>query len=482
MKLLVNNKPLDEDQLKPILENALYSMIIAGAGSGKTTTLIGKIKYLIEEKNFLPSSICAITFTNDAVDHLKKSLEENHIVDVPCYTFHKLALHILEKNKEHLSISHPNLLLDVIDHFFESRCFGNSFLVKIIEKKFSFLSPSNEKNYQKIIHSKDFLSFKRTITTFLQLFLSNNYQVKDLKTWMKQKKYQDTLLLIYAIYCIYETEKRSTHSIDFDDMIRHATTSLQKKGSPVPYQMILVDEFQDCSYIRFHFIEVLVKTTQSMLCVVGDDYQSIYHFSGCDIEIFLNFKNYFPQAKIYQLEKTYRMSEELITVATEFVMKNKFQIKKHISSEKHLEKPIVFVYYSSIQKSFEKIIKEIPENQNILLLGRYQKDEKKIDLNKIHHPSIRFSTIHAAKGLESDIVILLNLEDDIYGLPSKQKEENILYLVKKRQIYPYEEERRLFFVALTRTKTKIYCLIPRKNPSIFVEELKRNKNIEKRYF
>ncbi len=489
----VNGYPLDEEQLKPILENEKYSLILAGAGTGKSTTLVGKIKYLLGQKLYKPEEIVCISFTKEAVSHLEEVIFENTKERISCLTFHKLALTILALHQEHYSISRPYLLDEIIDHFFESYCFGNEKLQNIVYQKFFLSFSKQDKDWEHILKSKDFLAYKKTLKTFLTLFKSHKYTKEDMKNWMKMKKWKDTLLLLYSIYTIYETEKESIKSIDFDDMLILATESLKRKGSPLPYKMILVDEFQDSSFIRFELIQTLVSLNDASLCVVGDDYQSIYHFSGCDIQIFLNFQKYYPTSKIYKIQKTYRNSKELVETAGSFIQKNKSQIPKELKSDKHLEKPIVFAYARNMKNAFLKILEKIPQDSEILILGRNNMDREKylpshemkddfLIFPEHSHQKIKFLTIHASKGLESDVVILLNLADDLYGIPSKQKEEGILTLVNHRMIYPYEEERRLFYVALTRTKSFVYCLIPRDNPSLFARELKQNKNVKKLYF
>ncbi len=491
-KINVNGYDLDKEQLACIIENKKYSIIIAGAGSGKTLTLIGKIKYLLEKNILKPEEICCISFTNEAVTNLKQNVLNNCQTVIPIFTFHKLALKILEKANQSYTIASPTLLEDVISEFFETMCFGNKTLQKIIFKKFSFTLFKNEKTWKKILISKDFLNYKKTIQMFIALMKSNYPNFKDFKHFFKFPKYQDSLLIIYAIYTIYESEKESTESIDFDDMMKKAKEALKRNKYLLPYKFIMIDEFQDTSLSRFQLIEEIVKQNNASLCVVGDDYQSIYHFSGCDLHLFLHFKDYYKDAKIYKLQKTYRNSNELIKIAGNFILKNPYQLKKELVSNKNLEKPIILVFYKSKDNILEKIISMIPENKEILIIGRNNFDLKNytkklnfkisknndIEFEKFKNRKIKYLTIHKSKGLESDIVIFLNLENSTYGMPSKQKEEKILSLVKQELDYPLEEERRLFYVGLTRTKSYIYLIIPKKNPSIFIKELKHEKNIK----
>lgn len=483
-EIKVNGYTLDEEQLKPVIDNEKYSLIIAGAGSGKTLTLIGKIKYLLENKIYQPDEICCISFTNEATNNLAKNIEKNTQKKVPTFTFHKLAIEILKRNEENLKLANPKLLESIIDEFFYSHCFGNQLLQNIIFKKFFIFIFKNEKNWQQIIHSKECINYKKTILTFINLMKGKGYNKNNLLDFLKKKKYRNTLLIIYAIYIIYEQEKLGSNTLDFDDLIKEATRILKEKKVSLPYKYIIIDEFQDTSLLRFKLINELVKLNNASLCVVGDDYQSIYHFSGCDLYLFLHFKDFYPSTKIYKLQKTYRNSQELVDIAGNFIKKNPIQVKKTLHSEKHLENPIIIVYYKNKNTVLKKIIERIPKEKEILIIGRNNFDLKKytkyLNFEKdfpLH--KIRYLTIHTSKGLESDIVIFLNVIDDAYGIPSKLKDEKILSLVKSEDAFLYEEERRLFYVALTRTKSYIYLLTTKNETSLFIKEISHEKNIQK---
>jgi len=390
-------------------------------------------------------------------------------VEVPTYTFHKLALEILKENNVKYSIADSNLLSYIIDEFFLSECFGNDILKNIVYRIFHIYFFKNEKKWDEIINSRGLVSLKKTIITFISLMKSNGYDINSFDKFFDKYNFRKLLLIIYAIYSIYEVEKVSSGLLDFDDMMSSAIMFLKNNGTKLPFKLFIIDEFQDTSLIRFNLIKELVKINDAGLCVVGDDYQSIYHFSGCDLEIFLNFNDYYSDAKIYRLEKTYRNSLELVNTAGNFIMKNQNQIKKNLVSPKRLDKPINLVYFNSIDSVLERVINSIPKDKEILIISRNNFDIKKytkylkyeikdnnyIEFEKFKNRKIRFMSIHSSKGLESDVVILLNVSNDLYGLPIKLKDEKILSLVKKNQPYPYEEERRLFYVALTRAKNKL---------------------------
>ena len=253
-------------------------------------------------------------------------------------------------------------------------------------------------------------------------------------------------------------------------MINKATKVVNKEGI-YPYKYIIIDEYQDTSLNKCQLIKAIQNKTNAKLIAVGDDWQSIYQFAGSNLDIFLNFKKYFPHTKIIKLKKTYRNSQELLKVAKKFIMQNKKQINKKLHAIKRETKPIIICYYNqNIINTWPKIIK--PLKNNTLILGRNKNDINKIPyLNK----NMEYMTVHKSKGLEADNVIVVNLENTITGFPCKVKNSEYLKYVTKSSDN-YDEERRLFYVALTRTKNKIILLVNKQNPSIFIDEiLKQSK-------
>ena len=243
------------------------------------------------------------------------------------------------------------------------------------------------------------------------------------------------------------------------------------KNVDMKYKYIIVDEYQDTSYIRYMLLKNIVDKTKAKLVCIGDDYQSIYRFNGCDINMFINFKRYFGYTKVLKISNTYRNSQELITIAGNFIMKNKNQMYKRLRSTKHLDKPIVICYNTNIYELLDKLVLKY---SSVLILGRNNSDLKSFQPIFIYKGcSIRCMTIHASKGLEDECVIILNMVDDELGLPSKIINDKIIRYVCKGEIYPYDEERRLFYVGLTRTKNEVYLITKKGKESIFIKELKK---------
>lgn len=302
-------------------------------------------------------------------------------------------------------------------------------------------------------------------------------------------------------------------------MINKASDCIVKNGLDLPYKYIIVDEYQDTSFTRYNLLRNICDSIGAKIMVVGDDWQSIYSFSGCDVNIFTKFDNFFDVCETRYIEKTYRNSQQLIDASSNFVMKNPDQTRKELKSSKSLKYPIKLVNFDNdfdeILK-FELIIKNIInqstfKNKKILILGRNNKDifnllknfnveneygkrkfeilgdEDKLRRNKfvkiVYRESpdvnIEYRTVHQSKGLECDNVILINLKNWKAGFPNKMVDDPVLNFVKRNgDSFSYAEERRLFYVALTRTKNNVYLLAPYFKSSVFVQELKTDANVE----
>ena len=251
-------------------------------------------------------------------------------------------------------------------------------------------------------------------------------------------------------------------------MINMASKIVKQNGI-YPYKYIIIDEYQDTSLNKCLLIKNIKEKTKAKLIAVGDDWQSIYRFTGSDLQIFTNFNKYFKKTKIIKLKKTYRNSKQLLNLASKFIKKNPNQLSKKLLSDKQNKTPFKIYYYqSSIKEIWPQLVIDI-ENKETLILGRNNKD---INLIPKLNQNMKYMTIHKAKGLEAQNVIIINLENTITGIPSKIKtDEYLKYVTKIKEQYPLEEERRLFYVAITRTKTSNYLIVKKDNPSLFVKEI-----------
>ena len=271
-------------------------------------------------------------------------------------------------------------------------------LLEELERKLKLLKVEfREPDYLDIFNTiypslseKYFPAFIKLCCTFITLFKSNGYQIRNLKQTVEkgiQNKspffVRRTILfsgIIAPILAEYDNYLQEKQKIDFADMINHATEIIQDISYlPHPYRWVIVDEFQDISVARYNLIHALIERTGAKLLCVGDDWQSIYRFAGSDISLFTRFEDYFGFSKVMKIEKTYRNSQELIDAAGKFVMQNPAQISKHLTSAKSLSHPITFMQYQGsplpmLVKTLRKIIAGDTAESSIMLLGRTRKD------------------------------------------------------------------------------------------------------------
>lgn len=462
-----------------------YSAIIAGAGTGKTFTLLGRIEYLINSLSLKPEEILVISFTNETVKNFENQCETVLGVKIKVLTFHKLAILLLNIKGIYFDLSDNNLLEYIIKEFIENYCESNSNLFKCLLKTQSYFTQFFYK------HSNQWkFDLEKSLTQFIYLCSSKNINVEDIKKMYNKHIGQEKffLLISFLILNLYNNEKESQNLFDFNDLIIKANNVVfQLTPSQFIFKHILVDEFQDASFARITFLKNIIKHFHIHFTVVGDDCQSIYRFSGTESNCFDKLDLYFPNIHYFFLKYTYRNSQELISMANHFIQKNPSQIKKEVISDIHLDKPVEVAFFKNNNSIFTFInsIVSLYDNQNILFLGRnsfdwkfyfsyndlFWIDKKHFRFKKFPNNKFTYLTVHQSKGLEADIVILLHLINDIYGFPNKLKPNKFLKLIYPEDKIAYEEERRLFYVALTRTKGKIFLIAPINNPSTFVSEI-----------
>lgn len=346
---------------------------------------------------------------------------------------------------------------------------------------------------------------EKLLATFITLFKANGYPLSmfdemsrtEASSEISMQRQVSFLRLAKSIFLRYTEELEKGGLFDFSDMINKSARIVD--GLPkntLTYSHVIVDEYQDVSTSQKNLLKAVIGNTGAHLFCVGDDWQSIYRFAGSDMSLFTHFENHFGHTAKMWIENTYRNSQELIDITGRFVMMNRGQLPKKLRSERHCVSPIETIPYNgdkgksdALREAARRIYRESQgEETTVLLLGRTKYDDKVVldsplfvsagrDRYRIHQaPNLMFEfmTVHKSKGLEGDYVILLNAEAGNLGFPNKIADDPVLQLVMGApEEFEFAEERRLFYVALTRTRNKTYILVPDVMHSNFIDDLYR---------
>lgn len=396
----------------------------------------------------------------------------------------------------------------------EGTLFDN--LTKHLEENGVTLTPKPTEEIWKIIADaakEEVSSFVTLIGTFITLMKSNNYSISDVINRNKatgdnffRKRNALFLDIVKPIVEHYESYLKDRGEIDFSDMINKAATYISNGKYKRKFSYIIVDEFQDISIGRYQLVKAIKeKHPGCKLFCVGDDWQSIYRFSGSDIALFKEFEKYFGFTVKSKIETTYRFHAPLIELSSDFIQKNPNQAKKQLKGVSNTTATHYKIHYSvtdrqddsyALQEIFDILLSTGPNinSKEILILGRYGFDIDRIkneqgvfNINKetgsiaysavdgngnIQMLEAQFLTVHKAKGLEADIVIVINCNSGKFGFPSEMSDDPVLnLLLSEADQFENGEERRLFYVAMTRAKEQLYLVADSSFKSKFIAEL-----------
>ena len=331
--------------------------------------------------------------------------------------------------------------------------------------------------------------FTRLLGTFLQHFKGSRLSLGEIAERARDLGDGGRATAFVAVFGPvferYQETLSGAGEIDFHDMINRATDHVEAGRYRRPFGYILVDEFQDISPARARLLKALLdRSPGAQLFAVGDDWQAIYRFGGSDIAVMREFGDRFGDYERVDLETTFRCSDRIAAVATDFVLRNPAQIRKTVRATRKGDGPAVHVGLpgdeglSLLKESLDRIAEDAGRHDGtseVLLLGRYR-HLRPLNLGGLakQYPGLRFTymTVHRAKGLEADYAVVLGLCAGKHGFPVEIADDPLLDLVMAGpEAHPNAEERRLLYVALTRARRQVFLLAEGGPPSAFVTEL-----------
>lgn len=341
-----------------------------------------------------------------------------------------------------------------------------------------------------------FQSVSEIIGTIISLVKANGYTYEYFESINKLQSNESIIKLAKPIARDYEQMLERTNQIDFNDMIYRAEKYYHFGMATHKYKYVIVDEYQDISKARCNLLKEMRKQKNFSFFCVGDDWQSIYRFAGSDVGYILDFEKFWGETEKYKIETTYRFPQEILDISGRFIMNNPAQIRKQLKTANKSIGKVGMIYgdNNELAENLAEKLRELPPNCTIFFIGRFTDDksilsyentpfsvtfnnvENKYSIKLADRPDLQidFLTAHKSKGLQADYVFILNNKHRGKGFPSRIHNEPVInFLLHKSDDFAFSEERRLFYVALTRAKYEVWLLVESGNSSVFINELKK---------
>lgn len=401
--------------------------------------------------------------------------------------------------KENVHRKHGTRLIFTTSADFHNKRIRSRLRTLLTEAGVPINEPTNDELIEKILSRNKSMenALMQMTQSFVNLVKANNKTIGDIR---KIAEARHSVRDIYVIDNImkpiwdgYQNELSERKEMDFTDVIVKATNYCNEGKWSQKYEYILIDEFQDISVDRYRFLQSLrTDLPKTKLYCVGDDWQSIYRFTGSDLSLFSEFSKYFGYTEECKIETTYRFGNPLIEESSRFVQRNPLQKKKSVHP-RVINPPVTkisFMAYKSnqdLQTLMEKMVARVPVDKTAYIISRYSYDVRVLasprikmeyDQNRdnvtllIAGRKVKFLTIHGSKGLEADYVFVLNCNSGLYGFPSLVSDDPVLdYVLSDQEHYEYAEERRVYYVGITRAKVHTVVMYNENTPSPFVTEM-----------
>ena len=471
--------PLTRAQRLACVVDEDHNLVLAGAGCGKTSVMTARAAFLVASRQAAPDELLLLAFGNEAATEMAERLAaQPNTAAVKTSTFHALGLMILAwVNGKAPSLSpmaqQESVRIQAFAQWLEQLCAEDDVYRQQLHDWL------RHHRFQ-VVPQPDYRRVAREWAPLVAaLKLYGEPEPADITPALAEQ-----LTLVLPLLHRYQHALAEQGQIDFDDMIEQATELVRQGRFVVPWRYILVDEFQDISAPRAALLQALrdARPELSLFCV-GDDWQAIYRFSGADVTLTTRFAHYFGASRITRLDKTFRFNNQIEQVASRFVQRNPEQLPKTLTTHLRSSSPCVHVLpvdSNSQMDAISRLLGQIAAEQteaSVYVLARFRfslPDSAQLAAWQKRFPTLNIAvqTLHGAKGKEADHVIMLGLSRGKYGFPPEQNTTALLdLLLPDAERFPHAEERRLFYVGLTRARRQVFLLADQQIPSIFVKEL-----------
>ena len=484
----IERTPLNNAQAQAVVNNEDALLVLAGAGSGKTSVLVARVGWLLKHSAVPEEQILLLAFGRKAALEMEQRVAERLGTRGPeVKTFHALALHIITQGSKKM----PKVSALESDSTARQQLLITCWQQQCREKKAMAKGWRQwlEEELEWVVPEGDYWEDEKLITrlagrldSWLMLIrMHGGSQAEMIAAASEELKpgFTRGIKLMAPVLKYWKSTLRTAGEIDFSGLIHQALNLLEKGRFISPWRHILVDEFQDISPQRAALLAALRKqNSYTSLYAVGDDWQAIYRFAGAQTALTSEFSQHFSAGDTCMLDTTYRFNSRIGEIANQWVQQNPGQQKKELNSLIAGNKQAVSLLVDDkLEALLDKLSGYALPDQRILILARYRYF-RPVCLNNAatRWPklTIDFMTIHASKGQEADYVIVLGLQSGKEGFPAQARESVFeQVLLPQPEAFQDAEERRLLYVALTRARHRVWLLFSKQQPSTFVEELKR---------
>lgn len=483
----VETTPLNSSQCEAVVNGEDALLVLAGAGSGKTSVLVARAGWLLQRKLAQPDQILLLAFGRQAAeemnDRIQTRLGESAI---QARTFHALALHIIREgsNKQPVisklesdSKARRHLLIETWREQCNSKKAQASGWRQWLQDELEWEIPEgpfwqDDKLAQRVASRMERWLGLMRMHGGAQAAMIADVAEEQRDSFSKRVKLMAPLLKAW------KSALKEEGAVDFSGLIHQAIAILEKGRFISPWKHILVDEFQDISPQRAALLTALrQQNKRTSLFAVGDDWQAIYRFSGAEMSLTTAFHHYFGEGDRCILDTTYRFNDRIGEIANRFVQQNPHQLRKPLNSlSKGNKKSVTLLPQDQLEPLFDKLSGYAKPHERVLLLARYHHLRPAIlDKAKTRWPKLQidFMTMHASKGQQADFVIVLGLQQGRDGFPAEARESIMEQgLLPQPEDFPDAEERRLAYVAMTRARQQVWLMFDKDRPSVFVEHFR----------
>lgn len=483
----VESSPLNPAQARAVVNGEQSLLVLAGAGSGKTSVLVARAGWLLTTGEAVAEQILLLAFGRKAAEEMDERIQERlHTRDITARTFHALALYIIQQGSKKV----PAVSKLENDTQARQALFIKTWRQQRSEKK------AQAKGWRQWLEEE--LNWEVPEGSFWQdeklarrlgsrldrwvslMRMHGGSQAEMIESAPEEIRdlFSKRVKLMAPMLKAWKTALKAENAVDFSGLIHQAIIILEKGRFVSPWKHILVDEFQDISPQRAALLSALrAQNKHTSLFAVGDDWQAIYRFSGAQLSLTTAFHHYFGEGDRSDLDTTYRFNSRIGEIANRFIQQNPHQLAKPLNSLRPGDKKAVTLLADDqLEPLLDKLSGYAKPDERILVLARYH-HLKPAALEKAatRWPKLQleFMTIHASKGQQADYVIVIGLKDGSDGFPAPVRESVMEQaLLPMPEDFPDAEERRLLYVAITRARHRVWLLFNKEEPSVFVDILK----------